>query len=238
MDASDPLAIAMAAAYGIVDGIDGMMSETGDFPGSFWKRDVLSRYDKLGALINRSAGKDLDPRDVMKLRKDVQELLDDLVDGLEGVVSEQGEVPDRYWKRNVLSKGKKALRDLKRAPKASLQPLRSRRDYGEEDMNNQKIARELLKVARELTATESLIDQVLDQRKLARLQDDMDEQTYDLMVEVFRKLADDFRLSSKQQEALNRLKMSMEGRYQPDMHRNNIFKAAHALGMKLPSSMF
>ena len=166
MKASNPIAIAMEAAYGIVDGIDGWMSETGDFPSNFWKRDVLDRYDRLGAAINRAAKKGLDPRDEMKLRKKVQDLLDDLIDGLEGVVSEQGEVPNRYWKRNALSKGKTALRALNlsgpfflatlchsRAPKvSSLQPLRSRRDYGENEMN-EKIASELLAVARELVAS-------------------------------------------------------------------------------------
>jgi len=105
-------------------------------------------------------------------------------------------------------------------------------------MNNQKIAQELVAVARELTARQSLIDAVLDQRKLAKLRKQMDEQTYDLMVDVYDKLSDDLALTSGQQEAINRLQMSMEGRYQPDMHRNNIFKAAHALGMKLPSMMF
>jgi len=92
--------------------------------------------------------------------------------------------------------------------------------------------------ARARMATDSLVDLVLDQRKLAKLRNQMDEQTYDLMVEVYSKLAKDLELTRGQQEAINRLSMSMGGRYSPDMHRNNIFKAAHALGMKLPSGIF
>ena len=150
MKKSDPIVIAVDAAYNIVDGIDGWISETGDFPSNFWKKDVLDRYDRVSDAVNKSAGKVLHPRDQIKLKKKAEDLLDDLIDGLEGVVSEQGEVPDRYWKRNALSKGKTVLRALKRASRvSSLQPLRSRHDYGEDD---EKVARELVAVARELTA--------------------------------------------------------------------------------------
>jgi hypothetical protein len=78
----------------------------------------------------------------------------------------------------------------------------------------------------------------LDQRKLGHLDRDMDEQTYSLMVEVYRKLSKDLELTQGQKEAISLLQASMQGRYSSDMHRNNIFKAAHALGMKLPSNIF
>ena len=59
--------------------------------------------------------------------------------------------------------------------------------------------------ARQRQARESLIDLVLDQRKLGRLHGQMDDQTYELMREVFTKLSDDFELTPGQQEAINRL---------------------------------
>jgi len=45
-------------------------------------------------------------------------------------------------------------------------------------------------------------------------------------------------LTPNQQEALNRMRNSVNGSYREDMHRNNIFKAAHSLGIKLPSMSF
>lgn len=171
MKTSDPIVIAVDAAYNIVDGIDGWISETGDFPSNFWKKDVLDRYDRVSDAVNKSAGKVLHPRDQIKLKKKAEDLLDDLIDGLEGVVSEQGEVPDRCWKRNALSKGKTVLRALKRASRvSSLQPLRSRHDYGEDD---EKVARELVAVARELTAGKFLPESDEIVEVMERFEDDM-----------------------------------------------------------------
>ena len=105
-------------------------------------------------------------------------------------------------------------------------------------MNDAQAALELVKVAKALTASDSVIDFVLDQRKIAQLEDDMDEQTFDLMIDVYHELSDALKLTSGQSEALNRIQMSLKRNYQPAMHRNNIFKAAHSLGIKLPSMMF
>jgi len=105
-------------------------------------------------------------------------------------------------------------------------------------MNQRWLSKELIKMAKELVARDSLIDLVVDQGKLGRLKNQMDEQTYGLMVEVYDRLAKELELTSNQREALNRLRSSAEGRFKSEMHRNNIFKAAHALGIKLPSSMF
>lgn len=109
-------------------------------------------------------------------------------------------------------------------------------------MDKKMIAAELVRVAKSLMAWEnnSLIDGILDQNKLGDLSGYIDDQTYDLMLEVYEKLQSDFKVSSAQNEAINRLKVCMDrGRgMQIDAHRNNIFKAAHALGIKLPSMMF
>ena len=109
---------AIDVAFDIVDGIDGWMSEKGDFP-DFWEMDILHRYDKIVASINKLVGKTLTDKTEIAIKKKVSKLLIDLMDGLEGVVSEQGEVPRKFWKRNVLTRGKAALRALKRASTAS-----------------------------------------------------------------------------------------------------------------------
>ena len=95
------------------------------------------------------------------------------------------------------------------------------------------------KTAKSLTAG-SLLDSVLSDREVATLDRFVDEQTYELAVEVFSKLRRDLELSDNQTEAINRLKQSVQRGSGMDeaTHRNNIFKAAHALGIKLPSSMF
>ena len=107
-------------------------------------------------------------------------------------------------------------------------------------MDNKIIANELVKIAKILKASESRVDSVIDQRELAKLRGYVDEQSYELAVEVYHQLHDDLKISENQKEAINRIKMSMERSATMDkaLHRNNIFKAAHALGIKLPSSMF
>jgi hypothetical protein len=107
-------------------------------------------------------------------------------------------------------------------------------------MNRVAVAQELVKVARLLQADSSLLDQVLRDSVLQKLEHHVDEQTWDLAVQVFQKLQEKFRMSSDEQEALNRLLASVKSgsMSDSDAHRNNIFKAAHALGIKLPSGSF
>ena len=107
-------------------------------------------------------------------------------------------------------------------------------------MNRVAVAKELVKVARLLQADSSLLDHVLKDSDLARLERHVDDQTWDLAVQVYEHLQEKFRLSSDEKEALNRLLMSVRAGngYQLDLHRNNIFKAAHALRINLPSGIF
>lgn len=89
---------------------------------------------------------------------------------------------------------------------------------------------------------DSVIGYVIDERKLvdAINHDFMDEQTKDLLGEVYEYLNDKLKLKNNEYGALNRIKNCIErGKNQsPEMHRNQIFKAADALGIKLPSMMF
>ena len=67
-----------------------------------------------------------------------------------------------------------------------------------------------------------------------------DQQSGSLALEVWWRLTEALTLTSGQGEALSRLMGSVEnaGRWQADLQRNNIFKAAHSLGIRLPSAMF
>jgi hypothetical protein len=67
-----------------------------------------------------------------------------------------------------------------------------------------------------------------------------DKQSAELLREVTHKLAASLALSDNEEMALNRLRGSLDsiGRWDADLQRNNIFKAANLLGIKLPSHMF
>lgn len=67
-----------------------------------------------------------------------------------------------------------------------------------------------------------------------------DQQSADLLQDVGRKLMDEFNISRDAQEAFNRFRLVINhaGKWDIALLRNNIFKAAHSLGMKLPSMIF
>jgi hypothetical protein len=95
--AAREVADAMSAADAIADGIEGMISEGGAGPGRYWKRSVLVRWRRMrrgGAAV-----------------RELWELLEDLVDGLEGYVSEVGD-EGPYWKAGVLVAGRRASEGL------------------------------------------------------------------------------------------------------------------------------
>ena len=67
-----------------------------------------------------------------------------------------------------------------------------------------------------------------------------EEQSQQLLADVMQALAKAMELTEGQMEALNRVVQVVANRdkWKPDLVRNNVFKAANALGMKLPSYMF
>jgi thioredoxin-like negative regulator of GroEL len=97
-----------------------------------------------------------------------------------------------------------------------------------------------VKAASRRQASTSLLNFALPEKEMRKLEHHVDEQTWDLAVEVYQKLQEKFRLNNDEQEALNRLIGSVREStsFETDIHRNNIFKAAHALGIKLPSGIF
>lgn len=90
------------------------------------------------------------------------------------------------------------------------------------------------------TAGMSVLDYIIDPRSFSVLDDVLDEQTYDLAYEVYADLQRELSLGGNKQEALRRLKASVDAgrKWDAAMHRNNIFKAANLMGMRLPSAMF
>jgi len=69
---------------------------------------------------------------------------------------------------------------------------------------------------------------------------DKDEQSVELLNKVYEYFYNKFELTRNELEAFNRMRSVIENgdRWGLSLMRNNIFKAAHALGMKLPSHMF
>jgi len=67
-----------------------------------------------------------------------------------------------------------------------------------------------------------------------------DEQSQQLFTDVCEHLNDKLKLSEAENEAMSRVMQIVKNRksWKPDLVRNNVFKAAHSLGLKLPSHMF
>lgn len=79
-----------------------------------------------------------------------------------------------------------------------------------------------------------------DMAKLYHRVEKEDEQSAELLLSVYNTLRSRLKLVAGESEALGRLReLTMRGqKWDAALIRNNIFKAANALGMKLPSAMF
>jgi hypothetical protein len=88
--------------------------------------------------------------------------------------------------------------------------------------------------------TTNVLDWVFKGSDLAGALFNADDQTQDLGHEVYDKLRTKLKLSSGEAEALGRLQdIATRGKnWDAALIRNNVFKAAHALKMKLPSMSF
>ena len=101
---------------------------------------------------------------------------------------------------------------------------------------------------RELQATEreaggmDILWRVVDRKAFMALHKKMkdDKQSQDLLREITRKLSASFALSSGEEDGLNRLSNMLPNanRWDEALLRNNIFKVANSLGIRLPSGMF
>lgn len=107
-------------------------------------------------------------------------------------------------------------------------------------MDDRKVDKISERVARSVTAQggDSLIDFVIPEDDLVKTHRELDEETAEVMADTYRQLKKDLELSKDQQEAINRLRNVIERGMEGAMARNQIFKAADAIGLKLPSSAF
>lgn len=96
--------------------------------------------------------------------------------------------------------------------------------------------------ARQKTAGFGLLDQVLDTKGVMdalRHLTGVDDQSADLLIKVVYQLEDAMDLKSSELAALKRMQwVAKNKRGDYAALRNNIFKAANSLGIKLPSGMF
>lgn len=84
---------------------------------------------------------------------------------------------------------------------------------------------------------------ILDQRAFMQVYKKLekdDEQSAGLLYDVLKELEDKLTLSNRESQALGRLSQLVKAgsSWKPALQRNNIFKAADLLGIKLPSGMF
>jgi hypothetical protein len=108
-----------------------------------------------------------------------------------------------------------------------------------------KLPIEISKEQKTASAGSEIVWRILDQRAFIKVWRDLgkeDEQAADLLYEVLTTLQDKLTLSNREYNALNRIAQLLKAGsgWKPALHlqRNNIFKAADLLGLKLPSGMF
>lgn len=80
---------------------------------------------------------------------------------------------------------------------------------------------------------------LIDQRELRDLMKNMDDQSKKLIRDITDKLGDILTLKGRQAPAYNRLRNLIGQKSKDEANlRNQVFKIANELGIKLPSSMF
>lgn len=85
------------AYVGLVEGIDGIYSEHGELPASYWKEGA---YDRIESIMNSqptSAG------------TDIADSMRELLDGLDGATSSGAVRVGRYFSRTAIKAAKEAL---------------------------------------------------------------------------------------------------------------------------------
>lgn len=95
-----------------------------------------------------------------------------------------------------------------------------------------------------VASSNDIIEYVVPERELmnlvAVLEKAGDTQSSALVLEIYQKLAERLEITTNESQAINRLKNTMKNTesWRPDLLRNNVFKVADLLGMKLPSGIF
>ena len=86
---------------------------------------------------------------------------------------------------------------------------------------------------------QNMLWDLIDQRKLGKLMGNMDEQSKKLISQILDILQNSLTLPDRQGQAFNRLSNLVQSKQNNEgMLRNQVFKIANELGIKLPSSSF
>lgn len=102
----------------------------------------------------------------------------------------------------------------------------------------------LAQIEPKVASSDNIIEYIVPQDELMNLIDVLekagDTQSSVLVAEIYQKLAKRLEITTNEAQAINRLKGTMKSAdsWRPDLLRNNVFKIADLLGMKLPSGMF
>lgn len=87
------------AYMGLVDGIDGIISEEGELSSSYWKDNVQADLDKITGEVKTEA-------DVKKNTEAIMKNLTELLDGLDGYIGSGRIEEDRYFKKGAIKNAK------------------------------------------------------------------------------------------------------------------------------------
>jgi len=128
---------------------------------------------------------------------------------------------------------------------SELRRLTASIEGAKERPSRQQIAANLRSLANRLASDrvasgESVIDYVWPQRdfyKLLSAVQSKDEMAADVLRSIYEALYEKMELDRSTTDALNRVKNISPGA-RPDVARNQIFKAANSLGIRLPSPIF
>jgi len=113
----------------------------------------------------------------------------------------------------------------------------------QESSERQAILASLKKSTKMASAGSEIVWRILDQRAFMKVWRELrkdDEQAADLLYEVLTTLQDKLDISDSESQALGRITQLVKAGsgWKPALQRNNIFKAANLLGIRLPSGMF
>jgi hypothetical protein len=97
--------------------------------------------------------------------------------------------------------------------------------------------------ARDISESKSVIDYVIPTKEMLAMVDrveEKDEQAGKLLMDVLRELRKKMEIDQGTADALNRIQgLMLKGKnWSPELVRNNVFKAANDMKIKLPSGMF
>lgn len=91
---------------GLVDGIDGVISEEGELSDAYWKDNVEKDLDEITGYVKTA-------KQIGEKKDEILKNLEELLDGLDGAIGSGRISEDRYFKKGAINKAKKFLNKYK-----------------------------------------------------------------------------------------------------------------------------